>query len=293
LANPADCRTDSTDWDEPTYRLLVSNQFTDDAYGYLSFAHGFKSGGYSDQAGSAFPNVPLSVTRYDPEEADSLEIGLKLDFWEDRARLNTAVFYVEYTDMQRAAIATVPPLQETLIFNAADVPAYGFELEGSFLFTDKWSGRFNVGYLNAKYDKFELDLTLDGTIDQDLSGRDVSRAPEWQLGADLTYDTQLGNIGSLRAQASVYYQAENTFYYAAEPLQPDGGEQFDTVIESYTLLGAFLTYTHSSDKWYASIYGKNLTDERYISASQYVGGLWTFSTYAPPRTYGIEFGISL
>jgi iron complex outermembrane receptor protein len=284
--NPFDCQTDSTEWDEPTYRLMVSNEFTDDLYGYVSFSHGFKSGGYSDQAGSAF-QVPLSVTRYEPEEADSLEVGAKWDFWDNRARLNSTVFYVEYTDMQRAAIATAPPLQETLIFNAAEVPAWGVELEGSILFSEKWTGRANIGYLNSKYDEFQLDLDLDGVPDQDLSGRDVSRAPEWQFGADVTYDTQIGNVGGLRAQASVYYQDENTFYHA-----PDG-EQFDTKIESYTTFDAFLTYTHSSEKWYASIYGKNLTDEIYHNASQYVGGLWTFSTYAPPRTYGLELGMRL
>ena len=178
-------------------------------------------------------------------------------------------------------------MQETLIFNAAEVPVYGLELEGSILFSEKWSGRANIGYLNAEYDEFLLDLDLDGIPDHDLSNRDVSRAPEWQAGADITYDTQLGNIGNLRAQASVYYQDENTFYYAPS------GEQFDTVIESYTTVDGFVTYTHSSEKWYFSIYGKNLTDEIYHSASQYVGGLWTFSTYAPPRTYGAEIGINL
>jgi iron complex outermembrane receptor protein len=284
--NPFDCQTDSEEWDEPTYRLMVSNQFTDELFGYVSFAHGFKSGGYSDQAGSALP-VPLAATRYEPEEADSLEVGLKWDFWDNRARLNTALFYVEYTDMQRAAIATVAPLQETLVFNAAEVPAYGVELEGSFLFTDEWSARFNLGYLDAEYDKFELDLDLDGTPDQDLSGRDVSRSPELQLGGDITYDTELGSIGNLRTQVSLYYQDENTFYHAAD------GEEFDTKIEDYTTIDAFATYTHSSEKWYFSIYGKNLTDEIYHNASQYVGGLWTFSTYAPPRTYGAEIGINL
>ena len=54
-----------------------------------------------------------------------------------------------------------------------------------------------------------------------------------------------------------------------------------------------MTYTHSSDKWYVSLYGKNLTDEIIRNASQYVGGLWTFSTYAPPMTYGLEIGITL
>ena len=58
-------------------------------------------------------------------------------------------------------------------------------------------------------------------------------------------------------------------------------------------MNASFTYTHGSGKWYAAVFGKNLTDERYRNASQYVGGLWTFSTYAVPRVYGVEFGVSL
>ena len=292
------CETTGDEWDEPTYRLMLSNQFTDNVYGYVSFAHGFKSGGYSDQTGSApltdaMGNLlPASARKYEPEEADSLEVGVKWEFWDNRARLNTAVFYVEYTDMQRAAIVTQGALQETVVFNAAEVPAYGLELEGSFLFSEKWTGRFNIGYIDAEYDKFFLDTDLDGTVDTDLSNRDVTRTPEVQFGADITYDTQLGSIGNLRAQASVYYQDENTFYYAAAAAGFDPSP-FDTVIESYTTIDAFVTYTHSSDKWYFSIYGKNLTDEIYHNASQYVGGLWTFSTYAPPATYGAEIGITL
>ncbi len=296
------CETPSADWDEATYRLMVSDQFTDNLFGYVSFAHGFKSGGYSDQTGSApltdpMGNLlPASARQYDPEEADSFEVGVKWGFWDNRARLNSALFYVEYTNMQRAAIVTQGVLQETIVFNAAEVPAYGFETEGSFLFTEKLTGRVNVGYINAEYDDFNLDLDLDGTPDVDLSGRDVTRTPEWQFGADLTYDTPIATTHNLRAQVSVYYQDENTFYYALPAASDPPGfdlEPFDTVIDSYTTIDAFLTYTHSSEKWYASIYGKNLTDEIYHSASQYVGGLWTFSTYAPPLTYGLEIGMRL
>jgi iron complex outermembrane receptor protein len=189
--------------------------------------------------------------------------------------------------MQRAFLVRHSSgLQETLVFNAAEATAYGFELEGSFLFTEKWTGRFNVGYIDSEYDEFLLDTDFDGTPETDLSDRPLSRAPEWQFGADITYDTPLGNIGNLRAQAGVYYQDENTYYYATAP-------EHDTFIESYTLVDAFVTYTHSSDKWYFSIFGKNLTDELYHSASQYVGGLWTHANYAPPRTYGAEIGINL
>jgi iron complex outermembrane receptor protein len=297
------CERPSAEWDEPTYRLMVANQFSDDVYGYFSYSHGFKSGGYSDQTGSAplrdaMGNLhPASARQYDPEEADSFEVGLKWDFWDNRARLNTAAFFVEYTDMQRAFIVTQGALQETIVFNAGEVQAYGLELEGSFAFSENWTGRFNLGLIDAEYNEFLLDTDFDGTTDSDFSGRDVTRTPEFQFGADLTYDTDLRGGGNLRAQASVYYQDENAFYYAAfaPGIDPPGFDPspFDTFIEEYTLFDAFVTYTHSNEKWYVSAFGKNLTDERYVNASQYVGGLWTFSTYAPPRTYGIEFGISL
>ena len=279
------CQTDKTDWSEPSWRLMVSNQFNEDLFGYASYAHGFKSGGYSDQAGSGL-NVPLDRTRYEPEESDSLEFGLKADLMGGRGRLNTAVFYVEYKDMQRAAIAQQGAFQETVVFNAAKVPAWGIELEGSFLLTDDLVLRANLGFLDAKYDEFLLDLDLDGTPDQDLSGRPVTRAPDLTAGADLTWQGTLNNGSGLRAMLGVYYEDKSTFYYAAD------GEEFDTFLESHTLLNANITWTASSGLWYASIFGKNLTDERYKNASQYVGGLWTFSTYAPPRTYGVELGIN-
>jgi len=292
------CETDVSDWDEPTYRLVLANQFTDDLYGYASFAHGFKSGGYSDQAGSA-GIFSLTQTRYLPEEADSLELGFKADLLDDRLRLNTAVFYTEYTDMQRAAIVTVGLLQETVIFNAAEVTAWGLEFEVTALLSEHLTLNANLGILDTNYDKFELDFDLDpSTPPTDLSGNDVTRAPETTAGIDLTYDMPIGDAGGLRAILGVYYEDESVFYYAVDAPSPGfpGGTpvpQYNTILQDHTLVNASLTYTHSNGRWYASVFGKNLTDERYRNASQYVGGLWTFSTYAEPRVYGVEFGVSL
>ena len=70
-------------------------------------------------------------------------------------------------------------------------------------------------------------------------------------------------------------------------------EEPTDVTTNSALLNASLTYTAQNDRWYVSLFGKNLSDERYRNASQYVGGLWTFSTYAPPREYGVEFGFRM
>ena len=293
--NPLDCQTDSEEWSEATYRLLLANQFSNDLYGYASFSHGFKSGGYSDQAGSALA-VPLSVTRYDPEEADSFEVGLKWDFWQGRGRLNTALFYVEYTDMQRATIVVTPDgLQETVVFNAAEVEAYGLEMETTVLLAEGLTLQANIGLLETEYKDFDLDLDLDPDTDPtSLSGNDVSRAPELNAGLDLTY-AYPADWGEIRMIGGVYYEDESTFYYAVDaPSEgfPGGTPvpEFNTSLQSRTLVNASLTYTHPSNSWYVAAFGKNLTDERYRNASQYVGGLWTFSTYAEPRVWGIELG---
>ncbi|UCG72908.1 MAG: TonB-dependent receptor [Chromatiales bacterium] len=285
-----DCQTDQEQWDEPTYRALISNQFTDDLYAYFSFSHGFKSGGYSDQAGSGIPQ-PLQAIRYDPEEADSFELGVKWDGFDDRLRLNSAIFYVEYDDMQRAVIQTLGLFQETVVFNAAEVTAWGVETEGTFILLDDLELNFNIGYLDTEYDEFELDVDLSTPGSANLDGEDVTRAPEWTMGFDLTYSYDWANIGNFRAIAGVYYEDESTFYYAIEGDQVLS--QFNTEIEEHWLVDASVTYTHRSEKWFVSLFGKNLNDTTYRNASQYVGGLWTFSTYAPPRTYGIEVGVSL
>jgi iron complex outermembrane receptor protein len=44
------------------------------------------------------------------------------------------------------------------------------------------------------------------------------------------------------------------------------------------------------DKYSLRLLGKNLTDKRYETASQVVGGLWTFTLYGPPRYFGVEAG---
>ena len=176
---------------------------------------------------------------------------------------------------------------------------FGLEIEATALLTEGLTLNANIGYLDTEYDKFELDFDLDpSTAPTNLSGNDVTRAPEWTAGIDLTYEVPIGDLGDLRAIAGVYYEDESVFYYAIDGPSPGfpGGTplpQFNTEIQDHTLVNASLTYTHSSDKWYASVFGKNLTDERYRNASQYVGGLWTFSTYAEPRVWGLEVGVHL
>ena len=281
----ANVQSQSESWTEPTWRLTGSYQFDEDTYAYATISRGFKSGGYNDQAGSGgFANFPLAS--YDPEIANSYEVGVKNSYLDDRVRFNVTAFFVNYEDFQRSAVVTVPgtAFQETRTFNAADVDAKGLELELTALLSDNLTLRANLGTLDAEYNEFLLDLDQDGTL-EDFSNRDVVRAPNVTGGIDLTYLQDLASGARLRYNVNFNYEDENTYYYN-EVI----GSNFDTVLEKRTILNANVTYRTADDRYYVSLFGKNLTDDRYKTASQAVGALWTFANYGPPRSYGIEAG---
>ncbi len=279
---------DRQSWQEPTYRLTASYTFNDDVFGYFTYSRGFKSGGYNDQAGSGgFANFPLSS--YEPEFADSFEVGIKSDLLDDRVRLNATIFTVNYEDFQRSTVVSVPgtAFQETRTFNAADVDATGLELELWAALTDNLTLRANLGTLDTEYNEFFLDRNLDGTL-EDFSGRDVVRSPDITGGVDLTYLQELAGGSNLSYNLNFNYEDENVYYY-----NDDLGSEFDTILEERTILNASVRWNSADGRYYASVFGKNLSDDRYKTASQAVGVLWTFSNYGPPRAYGVEFGVRL
>ena len=281
-------QTDDDEWSEPTWRITGSYHFTDDVFGYLTVSRGFKSGGYNDQAGSGgFTNFPLSS--YDPEFATNYEIGIKTSLADDRVRLNATYFNVNYEDFQRSTVVSVPgtAFQETRTFNAADVDAQGLEVELTALLAQNLTLRANIGWLDTEYDEFLLDRNLDGVL-EDFSGREVVRAPEITAGIDLTYIQEIGSAGRIVYNLNYLYEDENTYYY-----NDDIGSQFDTVLEERTILGASVSWNSADDKYYVTAFGKNLTDDRYQTAAQAVGALWTFSNYGPPRFYGVQTGVRL
>lgn len=62
-------------------------------YGY--YARGFKSGGFNGRISRAEDIGP-----FDPEYVDSIELGVKSDMLDDRLRVNVALFYNLWQDMQ-------------------------------------------------------------------------------------------------------------------------------------------------------------------------------------------------
>ncbi|MEZ5498748.1 MAG: TonB-dependent receptor [Steroidobacteraceae bacterium] len=286
--------SDKKSWSEPTWRLTGSYKFTDDVFGYLTLSRGFKSGGYNDQTGTSGNAIdttgPLAFGRYDPEFANSIDLGLKTELLNNRLRLNTALFYVKYSDSQRALVATVQnslgqTFQETRFFNAADVEVKGVELEATALLTDRFQIGLSAGYQDGKYKKFQADTNGDGTVDVDFTGQPLTRTPEFSGSLSATYEHPVGNRAKMRWSALFYHEDENPFILS------DLGSAFNGNLDAKDLLSANVTLSGADDNWWLRLYGKNLTDERYRVAVQPVANLWTHAQFGEPRSFGVEFGL--
>ena len=97
---------------------------------YFTWSQGYKSGGFSTRRDPSIGTIP----DFKPEELDNYEVGLKLDFFDNRLIFNTAVFYSKYEDIQltvaRAALTNPAPFRPDIgssIDNAGEAHILGFE----------------------------------------------------------------------------------------------------------------------------------------------------------------------
>jgi iron complex outermembrane recepter protein len=276
---------------EPTYRISASYEATDDVFLYATYSHGFKGGGFNDQIGGFAPfgtdldafAEAAAATR--PEKADSYEIGLKSEFLNNRARFNITGFWVDYTDLQKQIVVPITvngqPNQVTRFFNAASARVKGIEAEATIIPTKGLTLRGVLGYQDAKYLKYVTPIAAG----YDLSTAPLDRAPKWQWSLDGTYSAPITDQWKVTLNTNLSYVGRNLF------TQSISDERDNTFLRARTLLNASITFAQSDDKYWLRLVGKNLTDKRYETASQVVGGLWTFTLYGPPRYYGVEAGL--
>ena len=127
---------------------------------YGKISRGYKTGGTAPTS-----VAPTSFT-YDAEYVLNYEIGHKSDFEivGIPARINSAIFLTDYTDLQKAGTDTfLPPNSINLtpqfgaaIFNAGKATVAGFEFEGTIIPSQNLTLNATFGYTKATYDEFNL-----------------------------------------------------------------------------------------------------------------------------------------
>ena len=298
-------QNNSETWTKTTFRVVADYKLTDDVMAYASFATGFVAGGFSETCGS-----PSSCAAYDAEENENIEFGLKADLFDGTMRLNAAYFNTTYESLQRDTVVTIKDaagndFQETQAVNVGESTAQGIEIEMQWAVTDNMRIDGNLGWLDHEYDDYRPginpgDLGISGAggqINPDLSGLEVPFSPELNYGLGVSYFQDLSSGATITYNVNMHYQddAQTSSFpanfqggTAANPVIKQKG---NTQIEERTLVNGYITYT-GTQGFEMSVYGKNLTDERYRVSANPVATLWNFSRFGPPREYGVQIGYS-
>ena len=241
---------------------------------YLSYSEGFKSGGFVQRV---FP-PRTGIPSFDPETAQVYELGFKWTGLNNRARLSVAGFHTDYDNLQ-IQVTDVAPVTR----NAGTAEIDGFELELSVVPAAGWLVQGGVGYLDARYTHLDEDQNL--VTDLLVLSRDskLSNAPDWStnLGIQYSYDVPRFS-GQLISRLDWSYRSEvyNDALNYPKLRQP-----------GLHLLDLAVTYVSDGERWEFSVFGKNLTDERYINAgfaNTLLGG-WAAATLGRPAEWGLSF----
>lgn len=238
---------------------------------YLSYAEGFKGGGFDPRGAYQFPAVQAG---FEPEEVETWEIGAKSIWGDGDFMTNIAVFTSDYTNVQvPGSIILVdgngnPNGFAGTTTNAGKASIDGFEIEALAQFTDAFSAKLALGYIDAEYTEWLVGGTGPGgtPIFVDVSDQRVfQNTPEWNGNLTLRYEWPLSlfsNQGSLALIGSASYK---DFTYQFEIPQPLVDQP------SYTLIDASIVWTADDDRYQLALYGRNLSDEEYVVANYNFG----------------------
>ncbi|WP_321389809.1 TonB-dependent receptor [Emcibacter sp.] len=262
-----------TDWSP---RFSLDYQLTEDALVYASYTQGYKSGGFNIRY--LLP-VPEAV-QFEPETVENYEIGLKLDLFDNRVRLNTAAFWANYNQIQVITYVSGAPLNT----NGGEAEIKGIEAEITALITDRLQLSGGLGYTDAHYTAvpaFNTDLPA---VIQITGDKKLANLPEWSLNASAEYSLPLPNDGELALRgdwsykSTIWNDAQNSPYLKQE---------------GYHLVNASLTYSHPGEVWNVRLYVDNLTDKRVIVSgdSNFALGFHE-ANYNRPREWGASLRVN-
>lgn len=283
--NPRDLRTGPhdldvggrTSWDNVGWKIGADYTFGPNRLIYASWARGFKSGGYTGRIGVAQDGD----TPFNPEKVDTIEVGVKADWFGRHLRTNLALFHTNYRDMQVALIYfdSTTNVQGNRILNAARSTIKGAEFETQFVPVDGLTLRGSVAYLDAKYKAFPYFDPVSATTIE-LAGYRLQNAPEWQATAGFNLSIPLATGGKLVTDAAWMY-TDSKFYTAI----------LDTPrsqVQPTYLIDMTITYYGPDNRYSIGLWAKNLFDQRYISTVYDSPGYMGLVGYAPPRQTGVS-----
>ncbi len=232
-----------TELSDTIFKLNVSWNASDDVLLYATYSEGFRSGGFNRNGGggSGAVNIPFF---FESDNVNSYELGWKTQFADNTVRLNGAVYYTDFTDLQQGVLDF--SIDNSSFFdNVGDAEVQGLELDLTWAPTDALSVFGSFSYIDSEL--VELPPTITNISP---AGSELPFAPEtqWTLGA--RYEQEFAGFSGY-AQTVVKY-TDDRFSSLVEIAR--------FPLDSYTQVDASIGARMGN--WNGSLYVDNLSDER-------------------------------
>lgn len=225
---------------------------------YARVATGSKSGGFNTVNGTP------EEREFDDESTNSYELGIKSTVLQDRLRINAAAFYTEIDDYQYQQQQDIG--LGTLVSNLPEVETSGIDVNLQAQPLPNLTLTGGVLYMH----KYEI-------TEGPQKGNNLPFTAEYSATASATVVFPVANGG-------VYLRAD--YSYMDDHLTTDSANAAERDYQNRNLVNAKLGWRNTH--WNVSIWGKNLSDNKYAGLTAATFPITTMDAYflSPPRTYG-------
>lgn len=271
----------TSDRDETAFDPSIKVQYyvNDDFMLYATASKGSKSGGYDARANT------VTSFEFEDEQATAIEFGFKNEFWDKRARLNAAIFFTDYEDLQ------VSQFDGTLgfVIDNADAEIRGIEIDGTVLVTEDITLNYAVAYLDHEFTDYSngncyyLQQADTANPDRaarfdantglcDYTGLSGQYTPEITSNLNLRYVRDLSSDLVLKMNVNYNYTDEQNVHQNLDPeweIDSIGRVDVNIAIEA--------------ENWGIELLGANITDEEIVT---YAGNSPLSGTFGADTVYG-------
>jgi len=232
---------------------------------FASIGRGFNSGGFN-QTGTGALAVAAGIAGvndlYEKSIADSYELGLKgrPTHW---LELNASVFHTDLDNQHYFVI--VPEVQAQIIAPITKTRLQGVELEMKAVPVRNLTLLGGIGYTDSEI--------RENLLDPSVVGNRSPYVPRTTLNLGAQYRAEIGDL--MNAVFRVDYRRMGEQYWDTANSNPR---------PAINLVDARVSMQSVNSAWSVTLWGRNLTDKRYL-AEWLQGG---FARHALPRAYGVD-----
>ena len=228
---------------------------------------------------------------YEKEVSTSIEFGSKMEFFDNRLRVNASVFSTDVEDNQFFEFYAGPFGLMRVVTTIEDLQIQGFEMDFNAVLTESLSMFGGMGILDSEIKRNNnRPLTV---------GNEAPQAPDRTYNLGAQFETEVSSGINLTARLDWQYVCEMAFHTLQGEATPSIWQVFypgasitqdfsKAKRDAYDTLNARIYV--DGENWGVTIWGRNVTDEKYleeiIPAPEFGG---SFIHPGAKDSYGIDF----